>query len=120
MINLIITLYSVLNGIDQRLAFQVAKIESNMNPNAISKTDDLGLFQLNSKYYKFHNENWAFNYQTNTALAMSALKNLKTKCHHKYDNSFMLCYNRGIRGAAKIKNPNNFKYIKKLNILWSL
>lgn len=116
--NLLITFYSIVNGIDPSLSFQLAKLESGMNPNAISKTGDGGLLQLNRKFYKFHNPKWIFNSEINLHLAMRTLKNLKENCKHKSYNSYIICYNLGIRGAAKIKNPFNQTYYRKSNIIW--
>jgi len=118
MINLLITFYSLVNGIDTRLAFQMAKIESNMNPNAVSRTNDGGLYQLNRKVYKFHNESWRFHPAVNMAIAMRALAGLKEKCTHKSYNSYVLCYNMGIKGAKRIKFPLKQTYYKKMNLLW--
>ncbi len=118
MLQMIITLYSALNGIDPQIAFQMARIESNMNPNAISKTQDGGLFQLNKNYYKFHNLKWIFDPQVNSSLALGRLKKLKESCHYKINNTYVLCYNMGEAGARKIKNPYKQTYLKKMNILW--
>lgn len=118
MINLFITLYSAINGIDPSLSFQMARIESNMNPMALSKTNDGGLFQLNKNSHKFHNSNWIFIPTINTAIAMNALSKLKDKCIHKTKNSYVLCYNLGITGAKKVKDPFNQTYYKKMYLVW--
>jgi soluble lytic murein transglycosylase-like protein len=52
MVSLLITFYSLVNGIDPSVSFQIARVESNMNVNAVSKTNDGGLFQLNAKCTK--------------------------------------------------------------------
>lgn len=116
--NLTIMLYSVLYGINPDVSFQMARVESNMNPRAYSRTKDGGLFQLNTRYYKFHDTSWIFHPATNTALAMNALSGFKNKCFHKTHNYYVLCYNMGMKGARKIKNPITQNYIKKMNILW--
>ena len=96
----------------------MARVESNMNPSALSRTNDGGLFQLNRKVYKFHNINWVFNPITNTAIAMNTLRKLKTKCNHKIKNSYVVCYNVGVHGATKIKDPFKQTYYKKMNLVW--
>lgn len=118
MINLIITLYSAINGVDPSVAFQLARLESNMNPVALSRTNDGGLFQLNRRVYRFHNNSWVFHPTINTALAMRTLGKLKRTCSHKVKNGYVLCYNLGIRGAGKVKNPFAQTYYKKLNLIW--
>jgi hypothetical protein len=96
----------------------MAKIESGMNPNAISRTGDGGLFQLNNLAYKFHYDKWRFVPATNTAIAMNTLGRLRTACKHKKDNSFVVCFNLGETGAARIRHPLSQTYYKKTNILW--
>lgn len=118
MINLLITLYSAFNGIDPSLSFQMARVESNMNPLALSRTNDGGLFQLNRGVHKFHNASWIFNPTVNTAIAMSTLSKLKTNCAHKIKNSYVICYNVGVYGAKKIKNPFKQTYYKKMSLVW--
>lgn len=118
MINILITCYALFNGIDPQLAFQVAKTESSMNPNAISCTGDGGLFQLNNRSYKFHNEKWRFIPVVNIAVALNSLRILKKTCKHRLNNSYVLCYNMGERGASKIKFPYKQTYYQKMNILW--
>ena len=118
MLHLLITLYSAINGIDPSLSFQMARVESGMNPYAISRTNDGGLFQLNRASYKFHNEHWRFIPVINIGIAMNTLGKLKNKCTHKINNSYVLCYNMGISGAKKIKKPFSQNYYKKMNLLW--
>ena len=118
MINILITFYSLVNGIDTNMAFQMARVESNMNPNALSRTNDGGLYQLNRKSYKFHNEKWRFHPVTNMAIALDSLRKLKQTCSHKMSNSYILCYNSGIAGARRIKFPLKHPYYKKMNLMW--
>jgi len=119
MINLFITFYSLVNGIDPYISFKMAKIESNMNHMAISRTNDGGLFQLNRNYYKFHNPKWIFIPETNISIALNTLGNLKKNCKYKKDNLYVLCYNRGMRGVYKITKPTNQIYYKKFNLMWN-
>ena len=118
MIHLIITYFSLVNGIEPSLAFKLARIESGMNPLARSTTSDGGLFQLNSRSHKFHNEQWRYRVDTNTAIAMSTLSSLKQKCKHRILNQFVLCYNRGIVGASKVKHPKKVTYYQKVISPW--
>jgi soluble lytic murein transglycosylase-like protein len=118
MLNVLITFYSIVNGIDPALSFQMARVESNMNPYAVSRTNDGGLFQLNRNSYRFHNDKWIFVPITNIALAMNTLGKLKKQCSHKVNNSYILCYNMGIKGASKVKRPFTQSYYRKMNLLW--
>lgn len=120
MIYLTITLLSSLYGIDPILTHRMATIESSMNPKALSRTGDGGLLQLNRKYYKFHNPDLIFNSETNIALALKTLSDLKKKCKHKLNNTYIICYNLGITGASKINNPSGQTYYKKTKLVWRL
>lgn len=117
---LVITFYSVINGLDPFLMTKIAKTESNLNPIAFSKTKDGGLFQLNTRYHKFHNQSWVFNYTTNTAIALGKIKKLKDECSHKKNNTYLICYNLGVYGAKKIKNAESQTYYKKITTPWRL
>jgi soluble lytic murein transglycosylase-like protein len=114
MIRLIITYYALINGVEPDLALSIAKVESSLNPKAVSSTMDGGLFQLNKQYYKFHNPNWLFDVEINTALALHTLGKLKEECFHKANKTFVLCYNLGRTGASRIKFPEKHRYYKKV------
>lgn len=118
MLNLFISLVSILHGVDAGTAIQVARLESNFNPKAFSKTKDGGLFQLNTRYHKFHNPDWIFNESINTYKAIATLSKFKKTCKHKLNYQFVLCYNMGLRGASKLKNPEKQTYLKKLTLVW--
>ena len=119
MLYLTISLISTLYGIDTSLAMKLAKIESNMNPDAVSRSNDRGIFQLNSRFYKFHNPKWIFNPNINAHLAMKTLQNLKKNCKHKLHNSYVICYNLGTSGAKKIKKATGQTYYKKITYAWN-
>ncbi len=113
-----VILLSIMYGIDVNLATSMAYIESRFDPKADSKTGDGGLFQLNKKYYKFHNPKWVYDPQINATIAMKTLQDLKQTCFHKLQKTYVLCYNLGKAGAKKIKFPHNQTYYKKLNYVW--
>ena len=114
MLNILITYYSIVNGIDPSLAFQMARVESGMNPNAISRTQDGGLFQLNARAHKFHYDKWRFIPHTNMAIALHKLSGLKKKLPKTY----ILAYNMGEAGSKRIKHPEKQTYVRKMNIIW--
>lgn len=120
MVNMLITLYSAFYGINLDLSFQMARIESNMNPLAVSTTNDGGLYQLNRRYHKFHNPDLIFDSTHNISTALFTLSKLKNECKHKTHDTYVLCYNMGITGAKKIKHPFKHSYYKKTNLYWRL
>lgn len=118
MLHVFISLISILHGIEPKLSIQMAKVESNFNPKAFSHTKDGGLFQLNTRFYKFHNPEWIFDPYINTYKAIQTITKLKEKCRFKLNNQFVLCYNMGVKGASKLKHPENQTYLKKLTFVW--
>lgn len=118
MLHLFISLVSIFHGVDPETAIRIAKLESNFNPKALSKTKDGGLFQLNTRYHKFHNPDWIFDENINTYIAIQTLSKFKKICKYKSNYQFVLCYNMGLRGASKLKNPDGQTYIKKLTLVW--
>jgi hypothetical protein len=111
-----IVLYSAIHGVNVSTAMRIAKVESNMIPTAKSRTDG-GLFQLNKKSFKFHNEDWRYDIVVNTNSALHYLHTLQNKCKHRIDNTHLVCYNLGVNGAKRIKNPKNQNYYKKITQL---
>lgn len=113
MIIKLITYYSVIQGFDPKLAIAVATVESNLTPNMIGSHKEIGLFQINPKFFK--NPSVFYNIHMNIQTGINLLKNAKNKCKHQKAHDFLVCYNVGIKGGAKIKYPRKFNYVKKVN-----
>lgn len=85
----------------------IAKIESSFRPNAIGKAKEQGLWQFHPKYFKLKDNS----IKNQTKLAIKHYNWLLTNGCKK--NMIAICWNLGITGANKIKDPSNFKYNKK-------
>ncbi len=59
------------NGVDAPLMLSLAKHESSFNPNVVGGTGDIGLFQLNPRYY---DRDDAFNAVRASEIASKAIK----------------------------------------------
>lgn len=105
-------------GVSPEFSMRIAKVESNFNPNAYSYTKDGGLFQLNTKYHKFHNPDWIFDKEINTHRAMNLLSKFKKICKFNKENYAALCYNMGKSRVLSLKNPEKQTYLKKLTLVW--
>lgn len=109
-----IMLQAVGAGFDPLLAASIAKTESNFNPDAIGPVGEVGLFQLRPEYFKAFTVKELKDPKLNTILAIQKLKHDKKNCKHKQGLTWTSCYNMGVTGAAKLKHPHLFPYVRKV------
>ena len=111
----LILYYAAFSGVDPQLALSVSKVESGLNPNAIGSIyHEVGLFQVRSefsKYTKTQLKDPIINIQEGLRILRDAKKN----CVHQKANQFLICFNAGKRGALKIKHPEKFDYVIKVD-----
>ena len=105
--------YSLLNGIDSNVVNAVINTESEGNIMAIGSKGDSGLMQIRHQFVP-ETQLQLFNPCTNIMRGVSLLKNAKEQCKHKLNNTWLVCYNLGIKGGKKIKYPYKFIYYKKV------
>lgn len=111
-ISLIISLAPTYN-IDPSLAVSVATEESKLNPNAIGLLKEVGLFQVRPEYSKYTSEQLK-DPKTNIREGLRILSEAKKRCKHQLAKSFIICFNRGIAGGSKVKDPSNDRYYLKV------
>jgi soluble lytic murein transglycosylase len=112
-----ITMYSIQYGIDPKVALSVCQIESNFNTNVIGITGDIGLFQLNPNSFPNYSKNQLKDPITNMKLGIKYLAKMKKECNYKNNNEWLVCYNYGMKNAKKIKHPELFPYVKRINLV---
>lgn len=100
-------------NVDANLALAVAKVESKLNPNAIGQLKEVGLFQVRPEYSKYTSEQLK-DPKTNIKEGLRILAEAKKRCVHKDAKKFVICFNRGIAGGSKVKDPANDKYYLKV------
>lgn len=100
-------------GIEPELAVAVARTESSLNPQAVGPFDEIGLFQVRPKYSKFSRSE-LFNPVLNISEGLRMLAEAKARCKHQIERSWLVCYNAGITGGSRIKNPKQFAYYTKV------
>lgn len=83
-------------------------MESNLNPSAIGKLNEQGLFQVR---YEYMNQCGII---PNIEKGLDMIQNVIDNCPYKDDLTFVTCYNAGVVGARKIKKPRQFSYYKKV------
>ena len=105
--------YSFLAGIDPQLTQAVIQVESKGNPYAIGRLDDSGLMQIRHKLVP-ETQQQLFQSCTNIKRGVALLKQAREKCKHKLDNTWLVCYNAGLKGGSKIRHASSFIYYKKV------
>lgn len=105
--------YSMLSGIDPKITSAVIKVESGGNVFAVGKTQDSGLMQIRHQFVP-ETQQQLFNPCTNVRRGVALLKKVKDKCKHKINNTWLVCYNLGLKGGSRIKQPTKFIYYKKV------
>ena len=99
--------------IDPNLAVAVAKQESSLRPNVIGSVGEVGLFQIRPEYSKFDRKE-LLNPIINIVEGLRFLRNAKKTCRHQSDNTWIICYNRGVTGGSKVKKPKLNEYYLKV------
>jgi soluble lytic murein transglycosylase-like protein len=89
----------------------VVKVESNYKVNAIGDAGEIGLFQIRPEYSKIRASE-LFVAKKNIKEGLRQLAYARDNCKHKVDNTWIVCYNRGIKGGANTKSPKASKYYK--------
>ena len=100
-------------NLNPNLVVAVAKTESSLNPRAVGSVGEIGLFQVRPKYSKFSRKE-LFNPLINIVEGLRMLSFAKKHCKHRVDNSWLICYNLGVKGASKVRYPKKFDYYKKV------
>lgn len=105
--------YSLLAGIDPWVTQAVIQVESNGNPFALGRNQDSGLMQIRHQFVP-ETQQQLFQSCTNIRRGVELLKQAREKCKHKLNNTWLVCYNVGIKGGQKIRHPSKFIYYKKV------
>ena len=105
--------YSLMSGINPAITEAIINVESKGNPFALGKLGDSGLMQIRHQFVP-ETQQQLFQSCTNIMRGVQILKQVKEKCKHKLNNTWLICYNLGIRGGSKIKRPTSFIYYKKV------
>lgn len=105
--------YSLMHGLNPVLTNAIIQVESRENPFSIGSHGDSGLMQIRHQFVP-ETQLQLLNSCTNIERGVQLLKKAKQDCIHKANNTWVICYNLGIKGARKIKYPSSFIYYKKV------
>jgi len=109
----LITLLSITNHVDPKLMLAIAGVESSYNAKAEGANGEVGLFQLKPSTAKLERYT-LYDPITNTLAAIKYLKQVQKECKYKNNFKYLVCYNQGISGGSKIKNPELHPYYLKV------
>lgn len=106
--------WSLVYGIDPQITNAVISVESNGKPFSVSPDrKDFGLMQIRQMYVPF-TKLQLLQSCTNVMVGTDLLRKAKEKCKHSLDKSWVVCYNLGLSGARKIRQPKKQTYYKKI------
>nr|BFD64889.1 hypothetical protein BdHM001_35700 [Bdellovibrio sp. HM001] len=133
---MLIAMYSNANGLDPYLVAGLIKTESSFNTKAVGGIGEIGLMQLRPEFfaepdlgpiYKTKTPSFLkgtiaeikekdlFDPETNIRKGTAFLRQLKKSCPFKDDVQFVICFNRGVRGARNVSVPQEDPYYKKVS-----
>lgn len=105
---------AISKGVDPYKAAAVAHVESSLNPKAVGSKGEIGLFQLRPEYFG-EDKKELKDPVVNTYRAMKHISSMRDRCPHtkSLDGGWVICHNLGVRGAYRIKRPQDQTYYKK-------
>lgn len=106
--------YAAIYNISPALALAVIKVESNFKVDARSHKNAIGLMQLHRPVFESYSEKELYSVDTNIKLGMAHLAEMRDKCVHKADFTYLTCFNAGLGNAKKIKHPKDGPYYRKV------
>lgn len=113
LITTLIISYAHVYKVDPQLAVSVARVESKLNPRALGKLGEVGLFQIRPEYSKYSVAQ-LYDPTINIKEGLRILAEAKNGCRHKKEHTFLVCYNAGLTGGGKMTKPAEFAYYKKV------
>jgi len=101
---------SLEHGVDTKLMLAMAQVESNYNTKAQGSRGEVGLFQLRPEFF---GDAASTDARVNSKAAARYLILLKKKCA-AYGKAWFVCFNTGPNRKAKLKQPLQFVYYKRV------
>lgn len=102
--------YCSIYKVDPVLVRSMIQVESSGDSSKVGDLGEIGLLQLRPEYFGKGLKDPKHNIEA----GVKHLAYLQDHCIHKTDETFIICYNVGIAGAKKIKNPKKFIYYKNV------
>ena len=110
----LISVYCSLYHISPNLASAIVQVESRGDVNAVGELGEIGLFQLLPESFPQYTIEQLRDPKTNIKLGVKYLSDMKKQCKHKLDNTWIVCFNRGVRGGNLVKFPKKTTYFQRV------
>jgi soluble lytic murein transglycosylase-like protein len=110
-----ILIASATNHVDPLLVAAVVQVESKFNTQTVGALGEIGLMQLRPEFFAPKQPGKLFNADTNINIGVKYLKLVESRCRHKLNNTFVVCYNAGIAGGSRLLDPGKFSYYKRVS-----
>lgn len=94
--------------VDPLLILAVIEVESKFNPKAVGGVGEIGLMQLNPRFFP----NASFDIRKNILQGTRYLSLVRDQCPNKSGLTWINCYNIGTGRA--LNHPTKFAYYKKI------
>lgn len=108
----LIFVVSTMMGIEPEIVLAVAKTETNLNPDAVGTKGERGLLQVMPKYSSVNPEMLSVP-AIGLVEGIKHLKWARKHCPFQENNTWLICFNRGITGSLKVEKPyENAYYLK--------
>lgn len=92
-------------GLEPEIALAVATVESGLNPKAVGRAGEVGLFQLHPRYFRHVST------KQNIRIGIKQLIYWREHCPTREGLEWVNCYNQGARHP---KYPKLFPYYRKV------
>ena len=102
-----ISLDAQVSDVDPDIAVAIATVESGLNPKAIGKLGEVGVFQLRPEFHDVRKGDT----HHNIAVGVAYLAEMKRSCA-KFKDAWFVCYNYGPHN--KLKRPRQTAYYKRV------
>lgn len=106
--------YSMINNVDPRLTMAVIQVESSYRQNVVGPVGEIGLMQLNPRFFKEYTKEQLADPETNIRLGVAHLAASLKRCRYKTNKLAVVCYNLGIKGGSRLKYPHKWYYYEKV------
>lgn len=113
----LITVASIKYGVDPNVAVSVAMAESRLNPSAIGQLNEVGLFQLLPGTFPKYSIRQLKDPRLNITLGVKYLAKAQRSCVHQEGITWLVCYNYGFENAKRVKYPELFPYVRKVEAI---
>lgn len=114
LINICVAIWSDYYGLDRDLVHAVIEVESSYNSRAVALPEEsYGLMQVRKKYVP-ETKKQLLKPCNNIRVGTRILHKRSMDCGFRNNYSYVICYNRGVTGAKRVKHPNKDAYYNKI------